>query len=88
LYREELAQLATQHPNVRIEITLSQPSESWKGRRGYVQTHVEELWRAIETHGAPHAYACGLLRMVGSVRELLRKQMDVPRQQVHTERYD
>jgi ferredoxin-NADP reductase len=88
LYREELARIAAQHPNVRVEITLSQPSESWTGRRGYVQTHVEELWRELATRGAPHAYACGLLRMVGSVRELLRKQMDVPRQQVHTERYD
>jgi hypothetical protein len=26
--------------------------------------------------------------MVGSVREMLRKEMGVPRQQVHSERYD
>ncbi|HEY1696290.1 MAG TPA: FAD-dependent oxidoreductase [Polyangiaceae bacterium] len=36
----------------------------------------------------PHAYVCGLERMVGSVRELLRKDMGLPRQRVHTERYD
>ena len=36
----------------------------------------------------PHAYICGLERMVGSVRELLRKDMGLPRQRVHTERYD
>ena len=28
------------------------------------------------------------LRMVGTVRDLLRKQMGVERKQVHTERYD
>jgi NADPH-dependent ferric siderophore reductase len=37
---------------------------------------------------APHAYICGLQRMVGSVRELLRKEMGLPRERVHTERYD
>jgi NADPH-dependent ferric siderophore reductase len=31
---------------------------------------------------------CGLERMVASVRDLLRKQMGVPREQVHSERYD
>jgi ferredoxin-NADP reductase len=53
-----------------------------------VQTHVEGLWRELEKHGEPHAYICGLERMVGAVRDLLRKQMNVPRQQVHSERYD
>ena len=88
LYRDELEQLARDNPSVRLEFTLSQPGESWTGRRGYVQTHVQALWHELEAHGEPHAYVCGLLRMVGSVRELLRKQMNVPRQQVHTERYD
>jgi NADPH-dependent ferric siderophore reductase len=55
-----------------------------------VQTHVEELWRDLESKGAgaPHAYICGLERMVGSVRDLLRKQMGIERKHVHTERYD
>jgi ferredoxin-NADP reductase len=90
LYRDELEHLAAAHDNVRLFVTLSQPPPPWAGRRGYVQTHVEELWRAMEAlgKGAPHAYVCGLLRMVGSVRDLLRKQMTIPRQQVHTERYD
>ena len=38
--------------------------------------------------GAPHVYICGLERMVGAVRDLLRKQMGVDRKQVHSERYD
>ncbi len=90
LYAEELAGIVREHPNVRFEPSLSQPRGPWEGRRGYVQTHVPELWSALSGMGPepPHAYICGLERMVGSVREMLRKDMGLPRQQVHAERYD
>jgi CDP-4-dehydro-6-deoxyglucose reductase, E3 len=90
LYREELEALAAAHPNFRLAFSLSQPKGEWSGLRGYVQTHVEKAWRELEGlgEGAPHAYICGLERMVGAVRDVLRKQMSVPRQQVHSERYD
>ena len=90
LYRDEFERLARDNSNVRVEFTLSQGDASWRGRRGYVQTQVEELWHELAAagEGAPHAYICGLQRMVGAVRDLLRKQMNVPREQVHTERYD
>ena len=89
-----LSALAAEHPHVRFEATLSQPGDSWAARRGYVQTHVRGLWDELTALGkgtpdaAPHVYVCGLERMVGSVRELLRKGMGLPRQQVHSERYD
>ncbi|HEX8793539.1 MAG TPA: FAD-dependent oxidoreductase [Polyangiaceae bacterium] len=90
LYRDELDALARDHAHVRFMASLSQPRGDWRGRRGYVQTHVPELWRELATHGAapPHAWICGLERMVGSVREILRKDMGIARQQVHSERYD
>ncbi len=90
LYREELEQLAKKHPNVRVIFTLSRAPDAWQGRRGYVQTHVGELWAELEALGLgkTHAYACGLQKMVGAVRDLLRKQLLVPREQVHAERYD
>jgi len=90
LYGEELRDMARRHPWVRFEPTLSRPSGEWHGRRGYVQAHVREIWEELTARGAgkPHAYVCGLQRMVGSVRELLRKDMGVPREQVHGERYD
>jgi len=89
LWRDELESL-TADPRVRVELTLSKPGEGWTGRKGYVQEHVRELWKELEAlgQGTPHAYACGLERMVGAVRELLRKDIGLPRQQVHTERYD
>jgi ferredoxin-NADP reductase len=94
LYREELDALAATHAQVRVLYTLSRGDASWSGRTGYVQTHVEKLWRELEAHGAstgdgaPHAYICGLHRMVGSVRDLLRKDLGATREQVHSERYD
>ena len=90
LYRDELEALAAAHPTFRFEYSLSRPAEAWTGRQGYVQTHVEALWRELEAkgEGPPHAYICGLERMVGAVRDLLRKQMGVERKQVHSERYD
>ncbi|HVH47405.1 MAG TPA: FAD-dependent oxidoreductase [Labilithrix sp.] len=90
LYCEELETLAKKHPNFRLEFSLSRPPAESTTRHGYVQTHVAELWRDLESKGAgpPHAYICGLERMVGTVRDLLRKQMGIERKQVHSERYD
>jgi len=90
LYEGEFRALARAHSFFRFEPTLSQPRGPWGGRRGYVQTHVRELWSELlaRREGHPHAYVCGLERMVGSVRDLLRKEMGLPRQQVHSERYD
>jgi ferredoxin-NADP reductase len=90
LYRAELGALAEAHDHIRFLPTLSQPGDGWTGRRGYVQAHVRELFEELagSNEKPPHAYICGLQRMVGSVRELLRKEMGLPREQVHTERYD
>jgi CDP-4-dehydro-6-deoxyglucose reductase len=89
LYDVEFRAAARDHAFVRFETTLSQPRGPWPGRRGYVQTHVRELWAELAQGGEkPHAYVCGLQRMVGSVRDLLRKELALGREQVHTERYD
>jgi CDP-4-dehydro-6-deoxyglucose reductase, E3 len=90
LYADEMQAMVKDHANVRFEPTLSQGGEHWSGRRGYVQSHVRELWAELAAlgGGVPHAYVCGLERMVGSVREILRTELGLPRQQVHSERYD
>lgn len=90
LYRDELQAAVDACEFVRFEPTLSQPLEGWSGRRGYVQTQVRELWRELESLSPvrPHAYVCGLHRMVASVREILRTELGAAREQVHSERYD
>jgi ferredoxin-NADP reductase len=90
LYAAEMEAIERAHPSFRFIPTLSQGSDGWAGRRGYVQAHVNDLWRDLSAlgGGVPHAYVCGLERMVGAVREILRTQLALPRQQVHSERYD
>ena len=90
LYRTELEALALSHPQVRVDITLSQGGPEWSGRRGYVQKHIPELWAALSSsnQGEPHVFVCGLERMITAVRQLVRKEMGIPRERVHTERYD
>jgi CDP-4-dehydro-6-deoxyglucose reductase, E3 len=90
LYRAELEALAASSPEIRLHFTLSQGEPEWTGRRGYVQTHIPELWEHLSRlgRGEPHLYVCGLERMVSAVRQLVRKEMGVPRERVHSERYD
>jgi CDP-4-dehydro-6-deoxyglucose reductase, E3 len=90
LYRGEFESLARLHPQVRVDFTLSQGDPSWVGRRGYVQTHIPELLAELTnaTGSEPHIYVCGLERMITAVRQLVRKDMGIARERVHSERYD
>lgn len=85
LYREELEAWAARDPRFRLEVTLSRPDAGWTGRTGYVQAHVAELARALET---PHVFICGLARMVGEVRALCKSELGLDRKRIHAERYD
>jgi ferredoxin-NADP reductase len=91
LYGDELEAMVREDPRCRYEVTLSQPSDAWQGRRGYVQAHVPELYRALAENAHPaqaDIYICGLQRMVQAVKELAQGELAVPRKQVHVERYD
>jgi ferredoxin-NADP reductase len=90
IFRDELRDLCARHPRLRYEPTLSRGSAAWGGRRGYVQAHVPELLEALpQDDGGPHVLVCGLSRMVGEVRELLKAPpLALDRRRVHSERYD
>ncbi len=90
LFADELASLAARHPNFRAECTLSRAPESWTGRRGYVQEHVKELWQELAAGATEpvHVYVCGLQRMVGAVRDLVKADLGATRREIHSERYD
>jgi len=85
LWREELEHWAERDPRFKLEITLSQPDPGWRGRIGYVQTHVAELAREL---GEPHVFICGLSRMVGEVRAQCKSELGYDRKRIHSERYD
>ncbi|MCM2282828.1 MAG: FAD-binding oxidoreductase, partial [Bdellovibrionaceae bacterium] len=42
-YRDELAKLARKFSDFRYEFVLSRPSESWTGKRGYLQDHLHDF---------------------------------------------
>lgn len=90
LYRDELEALAARHPGFRFVPTLSRPEPGWTGRTGWVQAHVPALVDELATRGAgaPHVWVVGLERMVKAVREVARKQLGLPRERVHSERFD
>lgn len=85
LWRAEMEALAAKYDRFRYEITLSRPDAGWKGRSGYVQTHLREL---IADTNQVHVYICGLTRMVTEARQVLKEDLKLDRRQVHSERYD
>jgi ferredoxin-NADP reductase len=85
LWRDDLEAWAAAHPRLRVWITLSRGEPSWSGLRGYVQTHLGEALSAL---GRPHVFVCGLSKMVGDVRAVLKQAHGYDRKLIHSERYD
>jgi len=84
LYGSEFEALSARFPHFRFWPTLSRPDASWTGRRGHVQSHLEE---AIGGRRDIDFYLCGLKAMVDDVRGIL-KGMGFDRKQIRYEKYD
>ena len=78
LYREEFEELARRQEKFRFWPVLSRPSEGWRGRTGYVQSHVRE---ALGDRRDVDIYVCGLPAMVNDVRRMLL-EMGVERRRI------
>jgi ferredoxin-NADP reductase len=83
-YREEFLRLAAAHSNFHFVPTLSRGAADWKGLRGYVQEHVQQI---VGTRNDMHAYICGLDKMVKANRELL-KSLGWESTSIRYEKYD
>jgi len=83
-YTEELKTLAAAHPNLDLHITLSQPSDSWQGLRGRVQTLVPtvvtDITRAV-------VYACGSPAMTLDIKKTALEEWGLTKKDVHVEGY-
>jgi CDP-4-dehydro-6-deoxyglucose reductase, E3 len=84
MYREEFEEMAGKFPHFRFLPTLSRPTESWTGRTGHVQAHLQQ---AIGERRDVDVYLCGLKLMVDDVRSIL-KEMGFDRKQILFEKYD
>ncbi len=70
-YRDELEALKKQLPNFSYEYVISRPSESWQGKRGYVQHFINEF----DYLNTPTAfYLCGNGGMIKEVKATLAEQ--------------
>lgn len=88
LWSDEWTELARARGRAfTFEPTLSRPDPAWAGRSGYVQAHVAELVRPHVEEGVD-VYVCGLKRMIDTVRSVLKNELGLSRQDIHTERYD
>lgn len=82
-WQGELVDLASRYPNFHSMITLTQPTEAWRGSRGRVTDHVVE-----ETSDLQKAefYLCGSRQMIVDMRKLLTDN-GVPVEQIFTETF-
>ena len=84
LYRDDFDRWAAADSRFSWHVTLSRPSASWTGRRGYVQDHLADCVAPPQ----PHVYVCGLQRMIREVRRALKQDLGFDRRMIHSERYD
>lgn len=80
---EELRELEKKHPNFQFHLTLSKPSEDWKGLTGHVTHHIEEH---LEANEQARFYICGSQKVISSTEELLL-QMGISADNIHYERF-
>lgn len=85
LYRSKFENWAAQHPRFHFLPTLSRPSADWRGKTGYVQEHLREIFAGRKDF---KAYICGLKAMVDEVRFILKEEFGLDRRQIRFEKYD
>lgn len=85
LYRGEFEEWADKNSRFHFVPVLSRPPADWRGRSGYVQAHVRELFAGRKDF---KAYICGLKAMVDEVRFILKEEFSLDRRQIRFEKYD
>lgn len=80
---EELANLAAAHPHFRWEITLSQPSSGWTGKRGRISQRIAE---DFSSYAGKEYFLSGNGKMIEEVENFLQAE-GVAGQRLHHEIY-
>jgi len=84
VFKEELDMLARQNQNVKIVHILSQPSENWKGRHGYVD--IQMIKEEVPDYMERVFYVCGSPGLVTNMLNML-KTLKVPEANIKTENF-
>lgn len=81
---DQFETLAKQYQNFFLHLALSNPSPSWKGHRGRVQTLVPQI---VQDFNNKSVYICGNPEMTKELKQLCLDKWNVPKEDVHMEGY-
>ena len=84
-YRDELEALRASLPDFVYDYVLSRPSDSWTGKRGYVQNHIDDCdWNSRPTT----FYLCGNGSMIKDVKRRLIDESGFDPKMIFSEAFD
>ncbi len=84
-YQQELRDLKNSLPNFQFEFVLSRPSETWTGKKGYVQHFLPEY----DYLNIPSTiYLCGNGGMIKDVKKKLLEEQGFDRTKILAEAFD
>lgn len=78
---EELSDI---NPNIKVNVTLTKPSDNWTGLKGRVNTVVPELYPDLLNK---YIYACGNPAMTMQIKKLCLEEWGIGKEDVHIEGY-
>lgn len=82
-WKNQFESLSKKYPNFHYIIVLSQPGQTWQGKKGYVQDHIENnLWNK----NTSEFYLCGNGKMIDGAMQTLTKN-GISKEQIFTERF-
>ncbi len=84
-YEKELEALKSQLKNFEYHYVLSRPSESWTGKKGYVQHFLKEI---DYKNTATTFYLCGNGGMIKEVKNQLIEIDQFPKEKIWSEAFD
>jgi len=80
--KEELEQLAKDHPNFTLNLYISRPNEAWTGKSG----RITEYFNTEKIDLAFDHYLCGAKEMISDVTAKITEQ-GTPKEQIYHEQY-
>lgn len=81
---EELRELEKQHENISLHCALTQPSETWKGHKGRVQTLAPLM---VKDFSKKSVYVCGSPDMTKELKQICLEQWGMEKKDLHVEGY-
>src|SRR5262245_8479616 len=86
IFNAEFRELAQVNPNFNFYVTCTRlhPADPWTGRRG----RIDPAWVKQHLHDLPNSvfYACGPNELVEAIEELVLHDLQVPKEQLRTEK--